>query len=317
MNGDVQSGELPIPEQLPVEGAGGGLPNGARRMGRLWLTLGLIVLVFWKPLWDLARLAWKDEFHSHILLVPVIAGYLMMQRKGELPKTWRSSKAWAVGASLAGLLAWGVYAGLKQQGTVMARADALCLQMLGVMGFVYAAGFYWAGREVIHKLLFPSLFLLFMVPVPAFAEHAASVFLQHASAEASYWLIELSRTPVMRDGLLFKLPGIEIVVAEECSGIRSSFVLLITSMIAGSLYLRTAWARVTLVAIVLPLAIVRNAIRIFTIAMLTSHVDPTLIDSPIHHRGGPIFFVLSLIPFFAILWWLRNRELKSEKSSSI
>jgi hypothetical protein len=33
-----------------------------------------------------------------------------------------------------------------------------------------------------------------------------------------------------------------------------------------------------------------------------------MIDSPIHHRGGPIFFGLSLIPLFLFLLWLRRRE---------
>jgi hypothetical protein len=33
-----------------------------------------------------------------------------------------------------------------------------------------------------------------------------------------------------------------------------------------------------------------------------------MIDSPIHHRGGPVFFVLSLIPLFLLLWWLRRGE---------
>ena len=28
----------------------------------------------------------------------------------------------------------------------------------------------------------------------------------------------------------------------------------------------------------------------------------------IHHRGGPIFFALSLIPLFGFLWWLRRGE---------
>jgi hypothetical protein len=33
-----------------------------------------------------------------------------------------------------------------------------------------------------------------------------------------------------------------------------------------------------------------------------------MIDSMIHHRGGPIFFALSLVPLFLLLWWLRRQE---------
>jgi len=39
-----------------------------------------------------------------------------------------------------------------------------------------------------------------------------------------------------------------------------------------------------------------------------------MIDSYIHRHGGPIFFVLSLIPFFYLLRWL-NRFDSSAKAS--
>jgi exosortase/archaeosortase family protein len=97
-------------------------------------------------------------------------------------------------------------------------------------------------------------------------------------------------------------------VAEECSGIRSTVVLFITSMVASFLFLQRPLHRFLLVAVVLPLAVLRNGFRIFTIAILCVHVGPHMIDSPIHHRGGPIFFALSLIPFLGWLWWLRRRE---------
>jgi hypothetical protein len=33
-----------------------------------------------------------------------------------------------------------------------------------------------------------------------------------------------------------------------------------------------------------------------------------MIDSVIHHQGGPLFFVLSLGPMFLLLWWLRRHD---------
>jgi len=33
-----------------------------------------------------------------------------------------------------------------------------------------------------------------------------------------------------------------------------------------------------------------------------------MIESPIHTRGGPLFFALSLIPLALFLIWLRNRS---------
>jgi exosortase/archaeosortase family protein len=85
-------------------------------------------------------------------------------------------------------------------------------------------------------------------------------------------------------------------------------VLFITSLIASHLFLESPWRRIVLVAFVIPLAIVRNGFRILVIGLLCVHFGPHMIDSVIHHRGGPLFFVLSLGPLFLLLAWLRRQE---------
>jgi hypothetical protein len=39
-----------------------------------------------------------------------------------------------------------------------------------------------------------------------------------------------------------------------------------------------------------------------------------MIDGIIHRRGGPLFFALSLVPLFLLLWWLRGGEGRGGKS---
>jgi len=85
-------------------------------------------------------------------------------------------------------------------------------------------------------------------------------------------------------------------------------VLFITSTVAAHLFLSKPWSRLVLIGLVVPLGIIRNGFRIMVIGLLCIYVDPDLIHSVIHHRGGPIFFALSLIPFFLVLWLLRRWE---------
>jgi len=59
--------------------------------------------------------------------------------------------------------------------------------------------------------------------------------------------------------------------------------------------------------------LLRNGFRILVISWLCVEIGPHMIESFIHHRGGPIFFGLSLIPLFAILWFLRRGEIRREK----
>jgi len=104
----------------------------------------------------------------------------------------------------------------------------------------------------------------------------------------SFTLLSLVGEPILRRGIIFQLSGITIEVAEECSGIHSSIVLFITSLLAGYLFLRTPWKRAVLTLAVIPLAILRNGFRIFTIAVLCVHVDPA---TSFHHS------IFSLIHF--------------------
>ena len=59
---------------------------------------------------------------------------------------------------------------------------------------------------------------------------------------------------------------------------------------------------------VLPIAALRNGLRIVTISVLTVKVDPGTIEGPVHSQGGPPFFVLSLVPLFALALLLRRLE---------
>jgi exosortase/archaeosortase family protein len=106
------------------------------------------------------------------------------------------------------------------------------------------------------------------------------------------------------------LPNIALRVAQECSGIRSSWVLFITSVLASYLFLRSPWRRAVLVLFIFPLAILRNGFRIMVIGLLCVHIGPEMIHSIIHRRGGPLFFALSLIPLFLLPWWLWRGERK-------
>src|SRR5437667_11343656 len=134
-----------------------------------------------------------------------------------------------------------------------------------------------------------------------------------AAAEVANLLFHLSVMPLLRAVAIFQLPNITIEVAQECSGIRSSWVLFMTSILAANLFLNTRWRRFALVAFVIPLGILRNGFRILVIGLLCVNVGPQMIHSLIHRRGGPLFFMLSLIPFFLVLWLLRKGDVHTRQ----
>ena len=250
----------------------------------------------------------RTELDSYILLVPVISAYLLSLRAKSLPRDYDSSPAWAAGFVALGLLM--VAAGWQLHGAPEAN-DLTCF-IAAFLCFTVAIGFLFLGRRWMAKASFPAAFLIFTIPLPvqtvAWLENCS----KSASAEVAAFLFALSGTPNLRAGLIFQLPDITIEVAPECSGIRSSLVLFITSLLAAHLFLRSPWRQAVLVVLVIPLGFLRNGFRIWTISQLCVYVGPYMIDSLIHRHGGPVFFALSLLPLFFLVWWLRRGERREE-----
>ena len=272
-----------------------------------WFVLALSG-AFAIPLFGLARYAAGSELYSHILLLPFVSVYLGWLQRDRLPRERAGGyrDAWVPALLGAGvLLGYGL---LRLRGWNPAQNDYLSTTIFSWFCFLTGGFLYFFGASALRALALPVGLLIFMAPFPEIITGRLETFLQHTSADAAAALFSLSGTSVFREGLVFRLPGIVIEVAKECSGIHSSLALLITSLLAGHLFLRSPWKKAVLTLAVIPLGIARNGFRIFTIAMLCVHMNPGMIDSPIHTRGGPIFFAVSLVPFVALLFWLRKGE---------
>ena len=267
--------------------------------------LVLLTLAFVQPLTKLAQYAAQSELNSHILLVPFIAGYLLYIQRVRIKAAFRSSIAGTVTAGGIGFAA--LAAGIVWRANLSVN-DGLALAAVAFVSFVAAGGFLFLGAKWMAASAFPVSFLIFMAPLPDAAVDWLENASMLASAEAAALFFNAAGTPVFRHGTVFELQGIVLQVAQECSGIRSSWVLFIAGLLASHLFLRTRWRRIVLVAFVIPLGILRNGFRVFVIGLLCVHIGPWMIDSTIHRQGGPFFFALSLVPLFLLLLWLRRRE---------
>jgi len=277
-------------------------------------SLYLVILcgAFALPLREFVTYARHSDVHSYVLLIPFVTAYLIYIRWKQLSRELSTAWEYALLLAVAGagaLLANHHFAALGQN-------DHMTLIVLSFVCFVIAGVFLFLGSRWARSVMFPLFFLAFMIPLPEAAVDSLENASKEASAEVANWLFLVSGTPALRTGTVFQLPGITITVAKECSGIRSSLVLLITSILATNMFLRTTWRRALLVFAVIPLGLLRNGVRILTISLLCVHIGPHMINSVIHRRGGPFFFAASLIPLFLLLWWLRRGEVTATRRNS-
>jgi exosortase len=288
------------------------LPFSERHRNSLSLVLLIAtVLCFWQSLAALYTLTQQQEHYSHILIIPWLSLYAFyLDRKSIL-----LSREWSpwMGAFVIGVGAWWAW----RADSAAYGADLLTVQMLAFVMMCWGIFLLCYGTRAWRTASFGLLFLLCMVPLPAGLLNAVIVFLQRSSAEVTDLVFTFLGVPFIREGFIFGLPNLTIHIAEECSGIRSTLSLVITSLVAGHFFLRSVWGKWALVAIVIPLAIVKNAFRIVGLSLLANYVDPSFItDSILHRSGGIPLFALSLVILLSLAWLIRRMERRTGYYSS-
>ena len=177
------------------------------------------------------------------------------------------------------------------------------LVTMWVCAFVFFYGVYalWMARSAM-------LFLFLLIPIPDVLAEPIVRFLQERSADFALWLFRICTVPVFREGLVLHIPTLDLAVAEQCSGIRSSMVLLITMFIVGEHVLHSFWSKLLLIVSVVPIVIFKNGMRIGTVSLLTVYVNRGFLHGWLHQFGGIVFYLMGLAILLVVTKLLKTAE---------
>jgi len=267
---------------------------------RRWLAFlifsSILLLTFHSILAALLGLALSSDERSYLLAIPFLFAALLAKSTPGSPPGGLKPRYPGILPVLAGLAL--LNAGLP----LSAGVSALILSLAG--GYIV-----FFGLAAFRATLYPWGFLLLEIPIPERWIGAAVSFLQNASAKGTEIFFALLGFPFIREGQVFALPGANIDIAPECSGIRSSTALLLISLFTAKWLLGKAWSRTLLVLAVVPLAILKNSLRITVLTWLGTNVDPGFLSgSLLHTRGGFVFFGAALLLLGSLLLLLRRLE---------
>jgi exosortase len=267
--------------------------------------IAVVVLLTSPALRLLLDLSRSDASASHLILIPFVSLVLIYRERAFVFSKMRFDWRVGTGAMLAGVLLL-IAAAIYRPGAASPAASpgSLSLAVAGIWALCLGGFAALYGRDAFRAALFPLLFLAFMIPIPPMLLDGAVNVLKRGSTEAVALLFGLTGTPFHRQEYVFTLPNFVIEVADECSGIRSSIALVLTSLLAGHLFLKRAWKRALLVGLVFPFTILKNGIRIVALSFLAIHVDPSFLSGRLHRDGGVVFFLIALalmFPLFALL----------------
>ena len=262
----------------------------------------LAILLLWAPLKALVGLSLQDERYTYILLVPIMSAAFIYLEKERIFGDSRYCPRVGVPLLFLGLFVFSLSrTRLSSFDNVTVAAGALVLLWIGAFTLCYGVGSF-------KKACFPFLFLFLVVPIPSMALDRAVSALQAGSAELSYILFRLAGVPVLRNGMVMSLPGIDIEVAPQCSGIRSTMALVMAGAMVSRVLLRTSWARISAILCIGPIGIFRNAVRIVGISLLGVYVDRSFLFGNLHRRGGLLFALVGFAVLIPLVWLLRRWE---------
>jgi exosortase len=266
--------------------------------------IAISLAIFSRILFALVTFAFDHEYCSHVILIPAISFWLAYTHRGAIRKAF---ELWPLGAVIA-LPAIPALIWAFARKSTLDPGDFLALAMFSIV-CIWIGGFAVCyGLRAFRAAIFPLLFLFLMIPLPVFALNAAVHFLQKGSTEITYWMLQAVGQASLKDGFTIYLPKLTILVAEECSGIRSSLALFITCLLVGHMMLKSNWRRLVFVLISFPVALIKNGIRIAALVLLSLHVDMRFMTSSLHRDGGFVFFFIALLIMYPFLKLLQKSE---------
>jgi exosortase len=249
------------------------------------ILFGLIALLYFHVLKALALNWWTDPDYNHGFFVVLFSGFIL----------WSQRESWTASAikpnNWGFLLMLGAFV-LLLFGTLAAELFtsrfSLLVLLVGVVVFL-------AGWETLRVVSFPLAFLIFMVPLPALIYNQITFPLQLLASRLATSGLEFAHIPVLRDGNILVMSNYSLEVVEACSGIRSLMTLGSLAIAYGYLAEPRLWVRCTLAVLVVPIAIVTNAIRIVGAGFMARQFGPAAAEGFLHEFSGWVIFLSALL----------------------
>lgn len=228
----------------------------------------------------------SDDDMSHGMFVPILAGYIVWQRRERLFALPVSSSRWGLVLMVAGAVMLCIGPPSLPTFVFMTRV-ALMFTLFGVL-------LYLMGMPLIRELAYPLFLLFFMIPLPGFVFQKITLPLQFVASALSEHILEFMGYSVLREGNILHLPGQTLSVVEACSGLRSLLSLSFLAQLYAYLFDRRVWMRAVVAIAIIPIAVVANAGRIVSSA-IAGRINPEWGHGMFHASTGWVVFVIAFI----------------------
>ena len=266
-----------------------------------WLV-AVICIVFAIPtLVRLANQSWSMEIGAHGPIV-LATGLWVLTRCDWSPRP-ASEISHPVSLALGGIA---MAASLAIY--VFGRAyDYLIFEAAGLYGALLTFLALTLGFKTVLRNAFPLVYLAFLIPIPGWIIDAITAPLQHFISYAATGILRFFEYPVSRTGVAIEVGQYRLLVEQACSGMNSIIGLTAVTLFYIYVLHRASWKYALLLgAMILPVAIFVNFIRVMVLILVTYHYGDAVAQGIFHNTAGMVLFAFALGLIFLIDFTLRK-----------
>ena len=252
----------------------------------LIITVAVLGLIYRPTLRWLVNAWISNDYYSHGFLVPLVSGFFVWTKREYLKI--REPSVIGIILIIFGILLY--ISSFFWQIRVLGGLSLLVV-ITGLVFFIF-------GVRVAKVMLFPLVFLLFMIPAPFVQEIAYR--LQEISVVNSAWILERLGLPITSSGPEILLKGTTFTIGLPCSGINTLVALLALSAVYAYILTGSLVKRASIFIVSFPIAILANSLRISTIIMVAYFYNVETAVGWYHDISSPLFFAIAFLVLILI-----------------
>lgn len=253
---------------------------------KLIILLILVIIAYFPTfIWMVDRWTAAETYYSHGFLVPLISLYIIWHRRMELSrlKAASSNSGWLF--LIFGILIHTVSALCEVYFT---SGFSLILVLIGIV-------LLSLGKDCLRKLLFPIIFLIFMIPLPMVAIANLSFRLKILVSQIATVAVNKLGIYAVRDGSVIKTMHSYLLVEDPCSGIRSLIALIALGTLMAYFSRTSRTKKAILFISSVPISLVSNVIRIAALTLVSEIYGVKIATGTFHDIMGMLVFVFAFL----------------------
>lgn len=274
---------MSVPLRVPVSAP-------ARIDARLWLVLLAVVAIYAPTVaWLWERWTMSVWHNAHGLLIPFVVAYFVHDELTRYDGPPEAGSAWGFAWLVPALLLHVIDGAIHTQ---LLSAASIVIALPGL-------SYLLLGPSRTRRILFPLLFLAFMLPIPLGITERVHLALRHLTARGVEHLIPLVGVPLLRDNLTLETGATRLFVADACSGFSTLYAAMTVACLTAY-FCPVPWRRVAVLVAAAPIAMAANILRVSILVLLVRYYGNEVLETWMHEASGILTFVLAL----PLIFWI-------------